>query len=543
MAYYSIHKKNYPEGEYGLYLRKSRADMEAEAHGEGETLLRHEHILLKLAQSLNVHISHSHVYREVVSGETIAARPEMQRMLLDVENGILAGVFVMEIERLARGDTSDQGTVAKAFKQFDTLIITPNKTYNPANDADEEYFEFGLFMSRREFKTINRRIQSGRMAAASEGRYIASTAPFGYERIKIKNDKGYTLKIIPEQGEVIQTIFEWYTRGLLNSNGSYVKIGATRIAERLNDMGIKPLKNDIWTKSTITDILRNPVYAGKIRWGYRKEKKYVQDNQLKKHRNNSSKFTLVEGLHDAIISDAIFDNAQNLMASRSHAPVPGSETLKNPFTGMIYCGKCGRMMTRLAKSSKTPYDVLKCPNTKCDNISSPMYLVEEVVIESLNQWINEFKAEWSKEKLDQPYAKAISLKINTINQVKKDMSKLSGQQDKIYTLLEQGVYSTDIFMQRNKKITSDLKEFEEALTRYENELDILNRQAMYNDEYIPKVEYLLNNYDDLEDASAKNEALKDILVKIEYIKSEPNKKGNRDNKNFSIELFPRVIKF
>ena len=141
-------------GEYAIYLRKSRTDMEAEARGEGETLVRHEKILLDLAKQKGIKIGK--IYREIVSGETIEARPEVQKLLADVKKSIWKGILVVEVERLARGDTEDQGTVAKAFKISNTKIITPMKTYDPNDEFDEEYFEFGLFMSRREYKTINR---------------------------------------------------------------------------------------------------------------------------------------------------------------------------------------------------------------------------------------------------------------------------------------------------------------------------------------------------------------------------------------------------
>ena len=134
---------------YCIYLRKSRKDLEAEQHGEGETLARHERALLSLAKKNNLIISS--IYREVVSGETIAARPVMQQLLHEVEQNLWDGVLVMEVERLARGDTIDQGVVQRAFQYSSTLIITPSKTYDPANEFDEEYFEFGLFMSRREW--------------------------------------------------------------------------------------------------------------------------------------------------------------------------------------------------------------------------------------------------------------------------------------------------------------------------------------------------------------------------------------------------------
>lgn len=154
---------------YAIYLRKSREDIEAEQYGEGETLARHELILKTLAQKRNLQIGK--IYREVVSGETIQERKEMQKLLKDIENEKWAGVLVVEVERLARGDTSDQGMVAKAFKYSHTKIITPMKVYDPDNEFDEEYFEFGLFMSRREYKTINRRLQRGREISVQEGKF------------------------------------------------------------------------------------------------------------------------------------------------------------------------------------------------------------------------------------------------------------------------------------------------------------------------------------------------------------------------------------
>lgn len=146
--------RNYPPlssaEEYCMYLRKSRVDIEAEAHGEGETLARHEKLLLEVARRDKLNVTQ--IYREVVSGETIASRPVMQHLLQEVEQGRWAGVLVVEVERLARGDTIDQGIMAQTFKYSGTKIVTPLKVYDPNNEYDEEYFEFGLFMSRREYK-------------------------------------------------------------------------------------------------------------------------------------------------------------------------------------------------------------------------------------------------------------------------------------------------------------------------------------------------------------------------------------------------------
>ena len=226
-------------GDYAIYLRKSRADIEAEEKGEGETLARHEHILLELANKKCLKIGK--IYKEIVSGETIEARPEMKKLLSDVKNGTWKGVLVVEVERLARGETMDQGIVAKTFKISNTKIITPMKTYNPNNEFDEEYFEFGLFMSRREYKIINRRLQIGREMSVKEGKYVGSIAPFGYDRVKIKNGKGYTLRRNSE-ADTVKIIFDLY---------AYNNLSINEITKKLNEMGLKPRKNNKWSYFTV----------------------------------------------------------------------------------------------------------------------------------------------------------------------------------------------------------------------------------------------------------------------------------------------------
>ena len=115
---------------YCIYLRKSRADAEAELRGEGETLARHEKALISFAKSARLEIGA--IYREIVSGETIAARPEMQRLLDEVGNGLWDGVIVMDIDRLARGNSIDQGIISQTFLFSGTKILTPAKTYDPS---------------------------------------------------------------------------------------------------------------------------------------------------------------------------------------------------------------------------------------------------------------------------------------------------------------------------------------------------------------------------------------------------------------------------
>ena len=96
--------------QYVKYLRKSRFDRDYAELSIEETLKRHEAILDRLAKDRGYYIAKT--YYEVVSGESIAARPEIQKMLEEVSAGIYAGVLVVDLERLARGNGADQAYIS-----------------------------------------------------------------------------------------------------------------------------------------------------------------------------------------------------------------------------------------------------------------------------------------------------------------------------------------------------------------------------------------------------------------------------------------------
>lgn len=72
---------------YIKYLRKSRKDLEAEQHGSGETLAKHDLILTNLYRSMGIKDEQVITFKEIVSGDSIASRPVIQEVLQLVEQG------------------------------------------------------------------------------------------------------------------------------------------------------------------------------------------------------------------------------------------------------------------------------------------------------------------------------------------------------------------------------------------------------------------------------------------------------------------------
>ena len=120
----------------------------------------------------------------------------------------------------------------------------------------------------------------------------------------------------------------------------------------------------------------------------------------------------------------------------------------------------------------------------------------------------------------------------------KEIEQLNNQLDNAYDLVEQGVYSADIFMKRQKSINGKLsaeKLKNEGITAQIHKEEKVIRQR---DTLIPRIENTLNVYWDL-DPAEKNRMLCDIIDHIDYVKTERSKKNGPYN-NFQIVVHPRI---
>ena len=516
---------------YCIYLRKSRADLDAEARGEGESLARHETALLALAKSHGFSVTQ--IYREIVSGETISARPEVQKMLHEVEAGIWEGVLVMEVERLARGNTIDQGIVAQAFQTTGTKIITPIKTYDPDNEFDQEYFEFGLFMSRREFVTINRRMQRGRLASVNEGNYIGGKPPFGYDN-HTTPDKRHTLKINEERAPIVKLIYDLFTGDHLPGE---LPIGCSKIANYLNEKNIPASTGGIWKPCSVRTILTNPVYCGMIRWNNRQTVKKVVDGIVKKSRpRTGSNPIIVQGIHPAIVTKDQYDKAQELFENNRQAPGPKPAGVPSPLVKLLRCSKCGKNMIRRPDSSKkNPYAQLICTTPGCPTVGSPLPIVEQVVLDALKAWMESFK-------LANPQStEATELRQidSAISATEKKRSKLQAQETKTYEFLEQGIYTPDIFLQRQKDLAAQKEALDTELHKLQQKRQSIKDVQKGKGEIIPNIEYVLANYDGAS-PDEKNRMLRRVIEYATYSKSKRMNPKTKTGGDLSITITPRL---
>ena len=454
----------------------------------------------------------------------------MQKLLRDVENEKWTGVLVVEVERLARGDTADQSRVSQAFKYSHTKIITPVKTYDPDNEFDEEYFEFGLFMSRREYKTINRRLQRGRELSVQEGKFVGTIAPFGYDRVKLKNAKGYCLSINQDEASIVKEIFRLY---------AFESTTINSVAKQLNKLNLKPRIASEWTISSVKDILSNPTYIGKLTWNRRKQKKKTKNGHLIISRPRNQDYLIYDGLHEPIVDNKTWELVQE-KRKQNTPKIKHNNTIQNPLVGLVFCEKCGKPMQRRPYTKDVKPATLMCSNPKCDNISSKLYIVEDKIIDALKIWLKNYKVHYSEKNNLNSNNKIIEKSISI---TKKELEKENAKLNKIYDFLENEVYNNEEFISRSKAIKDNIQCLENKLEEYnsllEKNLDMQNQKEII----IPKLENIIDLYYNLETAEDKNILLKSIISKVTYLKTEKAIKKNSDPANFELHIYPKIPKF
>jgi DNA invertase Pin-like site-specific DNA recombinase len=242
------------------------------------------------------------------SGETIADRPVMRRLLADVASGRVDVVLVIEWERLCRAsDLIDLATITGVCRKAGVLIATPERVYNLAKAEDDFESDLRGILSKREKRKILERCARGRAEAQDAGRYLGGTVPRGY-----RYDRNIRRLVLDP--EMAPTILEIFTR----PEGSLV------LSKELQRRGI-PVSDD-----GVRYVRRNPVYTGRTR---------------------DTRGKLIQGDWEPIVPVELWQRWQG--KGRTSVPeAPGPYAVRYLLTGLVRCAACGGPVTGSPKGGE-----------------------------------------------------------------------------------------------------------------------------------------------------------------------------------------------
>lgn len=513
---------NYETLDYG---RKSRTDdplLSVE-----EVLDKHDKIIEEYAEKyLGGPIPEENKYREVGSAESLDSRPEILRLLKAVENPAIKAVAVVEVQRLSRGDLEDAGRLIRILRYTNTYVITPMKIYDLRDEYDRDAFERELKRGN-EYLEYFKKIQArGKLASVKEGNYVGSVAPYGFDRIEKTDGKKtyHTLIERKDQADVVRMVFNWYCNE---------DIGATAICRRLEELGIKTKTGGkYWRSYQIFSMLENVHYIGCVRWNWRKTIKIIEDQEIRKLRPKAKvdEYLIFEGKHEGIISEEQFYMARDIKGKRHRTKQ--DLTLKNPFSGIMYC-KCGAKMgynTYRNKGVEYAPPKLVCNNqAHCKSGSVVFDEIYRDVCAAIRDCIEDFQLRVKNNQDD-----SFKLHKSLVDRLEKKLKELEAKEVKQW----EDQYNPDIamppeiFKKLNQKLLVEKEEVQKALAKAKGSMP---KQIDYKEEML-KFEDALDALEDPEvDAKLKNQYLKNIIDKIEYERGTTVRITKETSKEYGID--------
>jgi len=333
-------------------------------------------------------------------------RPAMQRLLFDIESGLVDCVVVYKVDRLSRSLT-DFAKLLALFDENGVTFVSTTQSFNTTDSMGRLTLNILLSFAQFEREMIVERTRDKMAAARKKGKWLGSPPPYGYDGDRER----MRLLINEEEAERLRIIFNLYLRYQVTSV----------VAEKLNERGWhrklhitkagKQRGGKRWTGRTVLDSLRDPIYIGKVRY---KEEIY-------------------EGEQEALVDEEVFRRVQTILDRKSCGR--GKRRSRNPeylLSGLIQCGRCGSRFTTSAGHGRKGrlYRYYLCSRhgrseQGCDHprLSGPE--LEVVVIEQLREFCAD---EGLREEL---ISKVKSEETETIKQLNAEQTELEGRISKL----------------------------------------------------------------------------------------------------------------
>jgi site-specific DNA recombinase len=302
---------------------------------------------------------------EGISGKNITERPAINRMIEDIVKGNVKNVLVFKLDRLTRS-VADLVQLIDLFKVYGCAFNSLTESIDTSTASGRMFLKIIGIFSEFERENIGERIRLGKERKAKEGWTTAApNVSYGYDR-----DKGEKIqRVNEEEAEIVRRVFDMY----VHQNMSLRQIACT-----FNQEGITRKKGNPWTTWMVGSCLQNCNYAGRVRYSILDQERYFE----------------TEGKHDAIISEELFEQAQQLMAKTKAAAPTKRPTEKNYFLGFLYCGICGHRMkshiihdNRKIEEKRKPHHNFECMDRiikACDSKRVAASKVEAAVIEYIS---------------------------------------------------------------------------------------------------------------------------------------------------------------
>ncbi|MDL4842789.1 recombinase family protein [Aquibacillus rhizosphaerae] len=416
-------------------------------------------------------------------------RPELQRMINNIEIGEIECVLVYKLDRLTRS-VLDLYKLLETFEKYDCKFKSATEVYETTTAMGRMFITLVAALAQFERENMAERISMGLQEKARQGKYTHNQRLFGY------NLKDGVLTIKEDEAETVKMIVDMYLGGK----------GAGTICKYLNERNIGTRDGNYWNDKPLIQLLKNPVYKGTSTW-------------LRDTENEIQ----IEHAHPAIIDEHTFEQIQKTI-DRRRSLSPMQVYSDHIFSGRLKCKNCGqaltgyRTYTKNARGQKVSYKNYRCMHKNTGRCQGVKTVSERTLEKFFISYIKEFNFDQAARETSDKDVVQLRDKKAEIKQAEKDLSLVEKRKKKWqYAWANEMMndYDFEIRMREENKIESEAKEvLDELIVEEESTFDKKQMKMILKN--------FTSNWSTLTDQEKKN--LVQLIVKnIEYDYDENNK--------------------
>lgn len=441
----AITKSKYYGGDKitALYCRLSRDD---ELSGDSNSIVHQKEILSAYAEKHG--FGNTRFYVDDGYSGTNFNRPDFQRMMDDVNGGIIGTIIVKDMSRFGRDYIMVGYYTEIMLPQMDIRFIAVNDNVDSENQADNDFTPFRNIINEWYAKDTSKKIRSVLKAKGNSGKHLSVIPPFGY--MKDPNDKDKWI-IDEEAAQIVRKIFRMYLDG--NNMGSIARKLTEEGVETpklyAENRGIKHYKAatypEIWSRISVEYILSNYEYTGSTvnfktkRKSFKNKKQWIQSKE---------DWAVFEGTQEAIIDKETFETVQKMRGTK-RAYTKFNEV--NIFSGLLYCADCGGRMTIRRRKEDRRKDAFICSTYRkkkknlCTEHAIKVSALEQIVLQDIRKvcaYVKRYEREFVEEFRKCSVKESAKLQSVAKSELNKAESRLSEIEKIIVKLYEEKVCGT-----------------------------------------------------------------------------------------------------
>ena len=453
-------------------------------------------------------------------------RPAFRQLIEDIQDGEVSTLITKDLSRLGRNYLETGTYIEVFFPNHNVRYIAINDGVDSIDNAQMDITPFRNIINEMYAKDTSRKIKSALHARRMQGKYMATTAPFGYQ----KDEKDHNHLVIDEvTAPVVELIFSIAEEG----------VGLHTICNRLRKAKvIKPsfYKKEMferytdeekmydWDTAYVSKILHDPVYAGNLT---------VAERPTKTMRSKKRQYIpyaereVIYGTHEPIIEQSRWNNVQKILESRPPVIGESSSGYDNIFRGIIKCADCGSAMLAKVEQKRKRNNVLdktfycctkyrKFGKEGCSSHTIEARTVHEVVLADIQKHAGQ--ALTDRKAMVTEIAERLNLQMSAdreqqkkeLRQCKQRVSEIENLYAKLYEDLTRELITEKRFQMLSARFDSE----QEELTAKIKELE---KSAIADKEQLSSIEHFaeqISGYAGITELNFKiiNQLIEKILV-------------------------------